>query len=175
MYAHTEEMPIVGAPAYAPRRASTLTAPLFAAAIIAAAFGFPAAWRAAADTAPETSRARTTPGVVTSFGSRASHNGRYRAEVVSHSALGVGITMRWTIRVEHRNHRRLAHAHISARASMPETGEQSPVPTRVTHLGGSRYRIDDVYFSKPGWWNVALVVEGQAGTDSLAFNASVGR
>ena len=82
----------------------------------------------------------------------------------------VGEPQRWTVRLTRRDHRRLAGAHIAAEAWMPETGARSPLRPRVSYVGGGRYAIDGVYLSRPGWWNLALVIEGRAGIDSVAFN-----
>jgi hypothetical protein len=105
------------------------------------------------------------------FGLRASHNGRYNAEVVStRSTPAVGMPQSWTVSISRRNHRPVAHARLAVRTWMPETGEQSAVLATANYVGAGRFVIDDVSFSRPGWWNVALVVDGVAGTDSLAFN-----
>jgi YtkA-like len=105
------------------------------------------------------------------FGRRASHNGRYNAEVVStRSTPAVGMPQSWTVSISRRNHRPVAHARLGVRTWMPETGERSAALATAHYVGGGRYVINDVSFSRPGWWNVALVIDGVAGTDSLAFN-----
>ena len=53
---------------------------------------------------------------------------------------------------------------------MPETGIRSPRRPTAQYIGHGDYRIDSVYVSQPGWWNVALVIEGRMGRDSVAFN-----
>jgi hypothetical protein len=50
---------------------------------------------------------------------------------------------------------------------------RSPVVPTVRYVGGGDYRIDNVVFAKAGWWNVALVIDGKRGADSLAFNVVV--
>lgn len=35
------------------------------------------------------------------------------------------------------------------------------------------YRVDGLRFSRPGWWNVAQVIVGRGGVDSVAFNMIV--
>jgi len=112
----------------------------------------------------------TVSGAFTSFDNRSSHSRRYRAEVVSVSSLAPSKNQRWTLRVTQRNRRRVADAHIIAVAWMPETGTRSQVRPRVSYIGGGRYLIDSLYFGRTGWWNVALVVDGVGGVDSVAFN-----
>jgi hypothetical protein len=171
MFAHTQELPIGGWHKRPSWRAPSLSTSLFAVVLTASTLSAGRAWRVATSAGAE--RAAAAPahaGVVTSFGYRASHNGRYHAEVVSASSLTVGESQRWTVRLTRHDHRRLAGARIAANVSMPETGVQSPVRPAVTYVGGGRYAIDGVNFSRPGWWNVALVIEGRAGTDSVAFN-----
>lgn len=105
------------------------------------------------------------------FGRRTSHNGRYSAEVVStRSTPAVGMAQSWTVSISRRNRRPLGHARLALQTWMPETGERSSVRPTAHYIGGGRYEIENVSFSKPGWWNVALVIDGVAGTDSLAFN-----
>ena len=105
------------------------------------------------------------------FAARASHNGRYRAAVVdTRAAPGVSDAQLWTVSISRQDNQRVEHARVAARAWMPETGELSPVQPAVRNIGGGRYVIGDVTFSRAGWWNVALVIDGAAGTDSLAFN-----
>jgi hypothetical protein len=53
---------------------------------------------------------------------------------------------------------------------MPETQERSPIRPTARYIGHGNYRLDSLCFSRPGWWNVALVVDGRAGVDSVAFN-----
>ncbi len=108
-------------------------------------------------------------GFVTSLGERRSHSGRYSAEVISTSPIVIGATQSWTLHLSRRN-RRVSHATVSAEAWMPETGERSVVRPTVTYVGSGDYRIDDLRFDRAGWWNVALVIDGRAGTDSVAFN-----
>ena len=108
-------------------------------------------------------------GVVTSLGERRSHNGHYSAEVVETSPIVIGAPQSWTVHLSRRN-RRVSHATVSAEAWMPVAGERSVVRPTVTYVGSGDYRIDDLRFDRAGWWNVALVIDGRAGTDSVAFN-----
>jgi YtkA-like protein len=172
MFAHTGELPISGRQERPSWHAPSLSTSLLAVLLTASTLSFERAWRVASIARAESSAsASVRPGVVTSFGYRASHNGRYHAEVVSVPPLSVGESQRWTIRLTRRNHRRLAAAHVTTNVWMPETGARSLVRPRVSYLGGGRYAIDGVALSRPGWWNVALVIQGRAGTDSVAFNA----
>jgi len=106
---------------------------------------------------------------ITDFGRRTSHGGLYRGDVVD-AALRVGESQQWIIHLEQRNHRRVAHAAVQARVWMPETGVESTVNSAATYVGGGNYRLNDVRFTRSGWWNIALVVDAGAGVDSLAFN-----
>ena len=107
--------------------------------------------------------------LVTSLGERRSHDGNYSAEVVSTSPIVIGAVQTWTVHLSRRN-RRVSHATVRADAWMPETGERALRHPTVTYVGGGDYRIDDLRFDRTGWWNVALVIHGRAGTDSVAFN-----
>lgn len=104
------------------------------------------------------------------FGVRGSHNGRYRAAVLETRSAGIGDAQRWTVSVTGSNNEEVERAHLAVRTWMPESGELSPVVATVRDLGGGRYQIDNIALPRAGWWNVALVIEGAAGTDSLAFN-----
>jgi segregation and condensation protein B len=52
----------------------------------------------------------------------------------------------------------------------PETGEVSRITPSAHYVGRGRYVVDDIIFNRPGLWNVALVIDGPAGVDSVAFN-----
>jgi hypothetical protein len=172
MFAHTGELPIGGWHKRPSWHAPSLSTSLLAVVLTASSLSAARAWRIASDAgaeSPDSAPARA--GTVTSFGYRASHNGRYHAEVVSASPMTVGENQRWTVRLTRHDHRRLAGAHVTTDVWMPETGARSPVRPTVSYVGGGRYAIDGVNFSRPGWWNVALVIDGRVGTDSVAFNA----
>ncbi len=111
-----------------------------------------------------------TPSVYASLGHRRSHNHRYFAEVTATTALKVGERQRWTFRLNRHNGSRVSDATVIALALMPETGTRATVQPRVSYAGGGVYTIDDVMFSRHGWWTLALIVDGKAGIDSLAFN-----
>jgi hypothetical protein len=170
MFAHTMELPsprVCGIARRSLLKGMPLAALLFGSALCVAK-----AWSLVATSSSQPVATMAAPALITSVGNRASHNGRYHAEVVSLSSLAVGERQRWTVRVTRRNHR-LAHARIAVEAWMPETGVRSPLRSSASYIGGGRYLIDDVSFSRAGWWNVALVIDGRAGTDSLAFNVVV--
>lgn len=172
MSAHTMELPIPGLNRTT-RRSLPNGMAVVIALLVASALCAATAWRLVATARSEPASSISTPALVSSFGYRASHNGRYHAEVVSRSSITVGEHQRWTIRVTRHNHRRLAGATITAETCMLETGARSPIRPSTTYLGGGRYQLDDVYFPRAGWWNVALAIDGRAGTDSLAFNVVV--
>jgi hypothetical protein len=173
MYACTEERPIFGAAASRPRNTSPL-AWLAAVALLPVSILCATTVRrgaGAATTGP--SIGLTAPGAFASLGRRRSHNGRYHAEVVAVSALSSRGAAQWVVRLTRRDHRRLAGAKVTVQTWMPETSERSPSRAVASYVGGGRYLVDGIYFSRPGWWNVALVVDGRAGTDSVAFNVVV--
>jgi len=109
-------------------------------------------------------------GIIASLGRRASHAHRFNAEVVAATPLGTGMHQSWTVQLTRRGHGRVSGARLTVRTWSPETGEVSALTPRVQYVGGGRYRVDDVYFPRAGWWNVALVVTAATGTDSVAFN-----
>jgi hypothetical protein len=174
MFAHTGELPIGGWHQRPSWRVPSLSTSLVAVVLTASSLSAARAWSIAENVrSASVASAPARPGFITSFGYRASHNGRYHAEVVSASPLTVGESQRWTVRLTRHDHRRLAGAHVTTTVWMPETGAQSTVQPTVSYVGGGRYAIDGVNLSRPGWWNVALVITGRAGTDSVAFNAVV--
>ena len=108
--------------------------------------------------------------IVASLGRRASHGHHYHAEVVGATPLATGVRQSWTVRLTRHGHRRVSGARLTVRSWSPETGEISAAAPRARYVGGGRYRIDDIVFPHPGWWNVALVIDAAIGTDSVAFN-----
>jgi hypothetical protein len=170
MFAHTAEFPVA---AGRPRTRSWAVRwidgfYLLSIALVICASGIAYAVRTTASTP-----LLVPAGVVADFGLRSSHNRSYRAEVVSASPLKVGAAQQWIVSLSRRNHRRLASARVTARTWMPETNEEPSRQPTATYVGGGRYVVSNVLFTRPGWWNVALVVDGPAGIDSLAFNVTV--
>ena len=108
--------------------------------------------------------------MIKSFHRRGSHHGRYAAEVVAATPLTTGADQSWTIRLTDSDELPLANARVSAVAWMPETGKHSATHPSVRPVGGGDYRIDGLVFARAGWWNVALVIDGRSGVDSVAFN-----
>ena len=175
MFNRIEKLPaIASAPRHARRPANSHVpriATRGAVALITASLVFAAAtWIAhVSEASPLVTPA--TPGlVVASLGSRPSHNGRYRAEVVSVSSLAVGVTQRWVVQLRSTNHLRVAGARIAVHVRMLDAQERTSPPAVASYLGGGRYQVEGIRFGRPGWWNVALVVDGEAGVDSVAFN-----
>ena len=170
MYAHTAELPLVtGTPLRARRSFATIAWSFGAALLVLSSFGGALAWRSTTMPAAPAAEAPSAF-VVASLGDRPTHDHRYRAEVASVSSRDADAGQRWIVRLERRDHRRVNGARIAARAWMPDEPTQPVVPVAVTRMGGGRYRLDGLRFTRPGWWNVALVVDGARGVDSVAFN-----
>lgn len=114
-------------------------------------------------------------GVIASLGARPSHNGRYVAEVVATTNVSEGVMQSWTVHLAGRLHRRVAHAVVSVRPWMPDTDERSPLRAAARYVGNGDYRLEGLCFPRAGWWNVALVIDGRSGVDSVAFNVVLPR
>lgn len=164
MFTSTAEFPAAGV-ARAPRFAIRMPRALILVALAAVMTFTVRATRAADDRA-------ISVGALTDFHLRPSHGGLYRGEVAE-ATVRIGESNQWVVRLADRGHRRLAHANIGVRVWMPETGVESPNRPAATYVGDGRYRLDGVRFPRGGWWNVALVVDGRAGVDSLAFNVRI--
>ena len=170
MISHTGEIPTLTSPAGTERRPARLITWLAVTLVVAALAGTAWSWHREDGTMAAAIPAPDVAGIVASVGRRPSHGGRYHAEVVSASPFAVGVRQSWTVRLARRDERRASLARLTIRPWSPETGEDSPISASARAVGGGRYRIDDIYFPHPGWWNVALVIDGAAGTDSVAFN-----
>jgi hypothetical protein len=174
MSSHTGELPLFDLPGRGARRRSISNA--HRAGHVALTVALVAAGIRAADPDATTLPATATEprsmsaGLVASLQRRNSHNGLYSAEVVATTPLVAGTAQSWTLRVTPRDLRADAPARLEVDVWMPETGERSAVRPTVNYLGAGNYRLDGITLSRPGWWNVALVVSGAAGTDSVAFN-----
>ncbi len=121
------------------------------------------------ETSVPASAAPNPVGLFTSFDKRRSHNGRFAAAVIATTPAASSARQSWTIHLTRRS-RRVVHAQLTLDVWMPETGRRQLVRPTVRYVGGGNYRVDSLSFPSPGWWNVALVIEGRFGTDSLAFN-----
>ena len=168
MISHTGELPAFSRPAREARRSAGLIAALVAAFLVVAATA--STWHREHGAIARVGPAPTTAAVVASVGRRPSHGGRYHAEVVSATPFAVGVRQTWTVGLMRPGRQRVARARLTVRSWSPETGEVSPISASVRYVGSGRYRVDGIYFSHAGWWNVALVIEASAGIDSLAFN-----
>ena len=169
MLSHTAEYPLFGGTVVV-RRSTRRSLAAASAVLLVLLPGL--AWRATLETPGESAIARASypQGTVASLDRRLSHNSRYRAEVESGASVALGTPAAWTIQLSRRNLRRVAHARVIGRTWMPETGEQSAEPTAARYVGGGRYRLEGITFTRPGWWNVALIIDGPNGVDSVAFN-----
>jgi hypothetical protein len=170
MLTHTGELPIFSAPTrdvhHVRHEAARLLGFSLLAAISLAAWSLGGATRTDANSR----MLNAAPAVVVSLDRRASHNGRYQAEIVANDPLSIGRPQRWMLHLTQRNHRSLGHAFVSANSWAPETGERSPRAVTARYVGGGNYRLDGIYFPQAGWWNVSLIVDGSDGVDSVAFN-----
>lgn len=68
-----------------------------------------------------------------------------------------------------RRARSVSHAAISAIAWMPDDTVRSPAALSVRYVGGGNC----FSFTKSGWWNVALVIDGKQGRDSVALDVVI--
>jgi len=170
MFAHTAEFPIASGAGRITRRAVSRNVlhVLIAAAVL---FAYRTIVQSSEATA-HNERITLPAGAVTDFALHTSHGGFYRANVIA-ATIQAGTAQRWVVRVEGRDHRRVAHADIRTRVSMPETGIESAMHPAARYIGRGEYQLDGVLFTRPGWWNVALVVDGRRGTDSVAFNVRI--
>jgi hypothetical protein len=130
------------------------------------------ATRARHDASASSSSPDASIGVVTSFGMRRTHNGRYSAEIISASPIAIGLGETWTVHISRRSHL-VSHASVKAHVWMPESDEHSPAASKIRYVGDGNYRIDNVLLTRAGWWNIALVIDGNRGTDSVAFNVII--
>jgi hypothetical protein len=173
MLTQTGELPIFSAPARTSRPAGHGAARLLALSVLAATTLGVWSLGGAAQPDVDLRVLNPVPTMVASLGRRASHNGRYQAEVIAHDSLEVGRQQGWTLHVTQRNHRGLAHADVNVKSWAPETGEVSSTVATSRYVGGGNYRLDGIYFPHAGWWNVALVIAGANGADSVAFNVVI--
>ena len=170
MLTHTRELPTFAAPAGTTRHAVRSQHLLIGAvALIATVATMLGTRLREADLSRAPTESDAT-GIVASLGRRASHGHHYHAEVVGTTPLATGVRQKWTVRLTRRGHRGVSGARLTVRSWSPETGEMSAAAPRARYVGGGRYRIDDIVFPHPGWWNVALVINAATGTDSVAFN-----
>jgi hypothetical protein len=173
MFAQTGEFPWHGSIAGTSRRPTSVWLPVVAAALIVGGVAYVSSSTDAA--VPSTAARRESvvdvgAGLVASLDRRPSHNARYSAELVAADPITAGAMQSWTIHLTGRTVRRVAHATVNLEAWMPETGERSPLHPVAQYVGSGNYRVDGLCFPRVGWWNVALVIDGRAGTDSVAFN-----
>lgn len=122
--------------------------------------------------APRALSAHARTDLVTSFGKRSSHNGRYTAQVISVSDVGVDVPQSWIVHLDTRG-RRVAHATVEARAWMPDSAEAPSIPFAVRYARDGNYTMDNVALPAAGWWNLALTIRGRNGVDSVAFNVVI--
>jgi hypothetical protein len=171
MHTQTGELPTFGAPADAEQRETRLAVTIAGALLLMGAlswvsWGRPAEMMnvAANDAVP------SAAGIVASLGLRPSHNARYQAEVMSATPFALREPQRWAIRLTQHGGAPVATARIAVKSWAPQTGEVSRITPSAHYIGRGRYVVDDIVFNRPGLWNVALVIDGIAGVDSLAFN-----
>ncbi|MEO5818505.1 MAG: FixH family protein [Gemmatimonadaceae bacterium] len=173
MDAHTGEFRLLDRPSRTRNGRLSSTGHWIASTAVAIGIAAGAAWIArphpGSRPAQPMASATIPAGPVASLGRRRSHGGKYAAEVVSTTPLIVGATESWTIHLTRRNQQRVAHARVTVQPWMPETADRRPAMT-ARYIGHGDYRVDGVVLPRAGWWNVALVIVGRAGIDSVAFN-----
>ena len=101
-----------------------------------------------------------------------SHNGLYRASLISSPSEGhAGEGSAWMVELRTANGAPVERATLALESWMPDDEETGTRRARVTgYLGDGRYRVEGLRLDGRGWWNVRLTVAASAGTDSLAFN-----
>jgi hypothetical protein len=73
--------------------------------------------------------------------------------------------------VDGRSGEPLTDAAITIDGGMPQHGHGLPTRPRVTqNLGNGLYEISGVRFNMGGWWELKLIIETPAGTDTVTFN-----
>lgn len=171
MHTHTGELPTFGAPADAEQHDTRLNVTLAGALLLIGALSW-ATWGRPAEMTDLAARAAAPPtaGIVTSLGPRPSHDAGYQAEVISTTPFALREPQRWAIRLTQHGDGQVANARITVKSWAPETGEVSRIGPIVHYVGRGRYVVDDIFFNHPGLWTVALIIDGAAGVDSLAFN-----
>lgn len=119
------------------------------------------------------SAAAPTPAVWTSFESRPSHDGQYRAAVLEAAGDVVrGEWASWLVEVTTPAGAPVESAAVEAEYWWVD-GDGVRQPARVRAAGAGRYRVDGLRLEQAGQWNVPLRIAGAAGVDSLAFNIIV--
>jgi len=171
MHTQTGDLPIFGAPADAEQQGSRLTVTMAGAFLLIAALSL-ATWGRPAEMTnlSASTGVPSAAGIVTSLGVRPSHNARYQAEVTAVTPFALREPQHWAIRLTQHGEGRVANARIRVKSWAPETGEVSRITPSAHYVGGGRYVVDDIIFNRPGLWNVALLIDGPAGADSVAFN-----
>jgi len=77
----------------------------------------------------------------------------------------------WTLDLTDSRGRPIDTAHIAIDGGMPQHGHGLPSAPEVTQaLGGGRFLIEGMKFNMRGWWEIDLIIDGPAGTDTITFN-----
>jgi len=101
-----------------------------------------------------------------------SHNRHYRASLRP-ELTAAGHLAAWRVLVETPDGNAPARPTLVMHSWMPEAPSVKGDQPKVFYLGAGTFRVDELRFSRPGWWNVGVTISDAGVTDSLAFNLIV--
>jgi len=101
-----------------------------------------------------------------------SHNRHYRASLRP-ELTAAGHLAAWRVLVETPDGNAPARPTLVMHSWMPEAPSVVGDQPKLLYLGGGTFRVDELRFSRPGWWNVSVTISDAGVTDSLAFNLIV--
>jgi hypothetical protein len=108
-----------------------------------------------------------TEAVEPSVSATRSHNGSYVVTATRHER------DTWMLMVRTADGALVPHARIVAQAWMPMEERKLDAQLRGQAVRAGQYRLSNMKLDHAGWWNVGLVIAGEPGTDSVAFNVTI--
>lgn len=105
--------------------------------------------------------------------SKSTNSGLYIVELEPEAKpLAVGPMHSWTVALSNpTDTSAIEEARIGIDGGMPQHGHGLPTSPAVTRaLGKGRFLIEGMKFNMPGWWVIALTIDGPAGADTVTFN-----
>lgn len=83
----------------------------------------------------------------------------------------VGPIAVWHLKLESDSGEPVTGARVVVDGGMPQHGHGLPtVPASTGEVAPGTYAIDGMKFSMRGWWEFRLVIDGEAGEDTVTFN-----